>query len=152
MPSVIDAYLDAGAYPSEKQQKRLRQMRGFFEKMKPVLEINRALAENRLGDAFAELAATYGAGDVPHRYLVKHGERLVYQYAKEGDTRRALAGLDLLARSNLEADLPRDMLRTWYADVAPDQGPERFEEVAASAATSWCQRIKTPNSPDNTRS
>jgi thiol-disulfide isomerase/thioredoxin len=132
MPAVVGKYLEAGAYTSEKKKGELRSMQSKFEKLKPVLEINRALEEGRTSDAFAELAAAYGEGTIPPRYLVRRGKRVAYQFGKEGQTGRALATLDLLARSNLESDLPPDSLQSWYTDVDPQRGPERFEQVAGA--------------------
>ena len=140
MPKVIARYLKAGAFTSEKQEGRLRNMQSRFEKLTPVLEISRALAEGRTSDAFAELADAYGEGTIPPRYLVRRGKRVAYQFGKEGKTGRALATLDLLVRSNLESDLPPDSLRSWYVNVAPERGPERFEKVANAGG----RKVLTP--------
>lgn len=132
MPEIIEKYLEAGAFTSEKQKGRLQSMTRRLEKLRPVFEISLALDEGRTSDAFAELAAAYGDAKIAPQYLSRRGKRIAYQFKKEGQTSRALAVLDLLARSNLESDLSADSLQSWYADIAPERGPKRFEKIADS--------------------
>lgn len=129
LPAVIARYLKSGVYANARQEKTLRSLKSRFERLGPFIELNKALEADRLGDAFAELAAIYGSGDVAHHYLLKPGKQLAYRFAETGRMQHAFSVLDLMARSNLEAILPRDTLKAWYTEISPDRGIPRFKNA-----------------------
>ncbi|MEM6804888.1 MAG: TlpA disulfide reductase family protein [Bacteroidota bacterium] len=60
------------------------------------------------------------------------GKRIADSYVVEKDTSKALATLDLLARSFSEADLSRDSLEKWYLKIDSLRGAERFSLMSSA--------------------
>ena len=130
LPAVIAHYLESGAYASSRQEETLRSLKSRFEKLGSLIRMHRALSEDNLEDAFAELTVGYQSGNVALRYLLKPGKLLAYRFADSGQIDQALSVLDLMARSNIKSELPRDSLRSWYTEISPERGPSRFNKIS----------------------
>jgi thiol-disulfide isomerase/thioredoxin len=132
IPSLMERYLGSGAYADEDVKLQLERAKRDVDQIRPLLAIQDSLYESNRDAAFAGLAAAFTQG-YPARYLVPLGKELWQNYKAAGDTDKALAALDLLARSLTAGELPRDSLQAWYEEVDPERGPERFSLMAGSS-------------------
>lgn len=129
MPNIIDAYLTAEAFERPDVRDRLRDMKIEFVRQESAWTIKDLIFESRLDEAFVELAAAFSERQSPPEYFVHPAKDLVDRYRENVMTSKALAVLDLLARSTSEVDLPRDSLKVWYAQVNPEKGTELFKSA-----------------------
>lgn len=129
MPSLMDRYLGSGAYVDKDVKLQLERAKRAVDHIMPLLNIKDALYQSNRDAAFAGLAAAF-TQDYDVNYLVPLGRQLWQSCKAAGETNKALASLDLLARSLTATDLPRDMLQAWYQEVDPERGPERFRLMA----------------------
>jgi len=132
IPSLMERYLGLGAYADEDVKLQLERAKRDVDQIKPLLAIQDALYESNRDTAFAGLAAAFTQG-YHARYLVPLGKELWQNYEAAGEMGKALAALDLLARSLTAGELPRDSLQAWYEEVDPERGPERFSLMAGSS-------------------
>ena len=132
IPSLMERYLGSGAYADEQVKLQLERAKCDVDQIRPLLAIQDSLYESNRDAAFAGLAAAFTQG-YPARYLVPLGKELWQNYKAAGDTDKALAALDLLARSLTAGELPRDSLQAWYEEVDPERGLERFGLMAGSS-------------------
>lgn len=129
IPSLMDRYLGSGAYADKNFKLQLEGVKRDVEKIKPLLAIKDALYQSNRDAAFAGLATAF-TQDYDVNYLVPLGKDLWQSCKAADETDKALACLDLLARSLTVADLPSDTLQAWYQEADPERGPERFSLMA----------------------
>lgn len=130
LPSLISQYIERGAYTDERHRTYLQEVASMAEDRMPLLRIVDALIKENHGQAFADLSAAFSRGR-HHAYLRPLTRRLARKYSSDGNDSMALATLDLLARYTTAEQVSRDSLRTWYAEVHPERGLERFRQMTS---------------------
>ena len=135
LPDIIQSYLDAEALPAsnpDKYRQSYKRVQSAALTVRPFVELQDKIFQNRLSDAFANLSAQFPASD-SYRYIcVEIGKRLFHEYKDNSQIELALATLDLLARNTSEETLSRRELRSMYEEADPRLGPARFESIMAN--------------------
>lgn len=132
MPGIIDKYLAAGAYARLDVKERLESHKSELIRQKPTWEIRDLIYSNRHDEAFDSLAAALMKQETPPYYLAVPAKELADYYGEAGQADRVFTVLDMLTVSTTEVDLAQDSLKTWYAMVDPEQGPERFKTAVGA--------------------
>lgn len=132
-PDIIQSYLDAEALPAsnpDEYRQSYRQVQSVAASVRPCIELQDKIYQNKLSDAFANLSAQLPASDIYYRYIyVKIGKRLFQEYKDNNQKELAFSTLDLLARNTSEETLSRRELRSMYEETDPRLGPAIFESI-----------------------
>lgn len=106
----------------------------WAEGAQPLVALQDQMYAGERNAAFAALAAQLPDSDHFRYGYVYLGKRLAAGFRQVGETGRALATLDLLARHTANETLPRGELRALYAEADSLRGPARFEAATRPAS------------------
>ncbi|WP_397546794.1 TlpA family protein disulfide reductase [Rhodothermus marinus] len=128
LPDLLRAYQTRAADDSLLLPQLLLAHRLIQYKL-PLLDVEEARRRQQFARAFLELAAQASRFAQP-RYLRALARNLWQDFRQRGETDRALAVLDLLARSVPASDLSPDTLHAWYLQTDSIRGARRFQLYA----------------------
>lgn len=131
LAGIMDKYLSKNKYGDENQKRVLEQTGRVSLKNRLLFSIRNDIYHSQLDAAFAGLAAAC-TEEFGSYYLIPLGKKIADAYLAEKDTSKALATMDLLARSFSEADLTQDSLKKWYLRIDPVRGADRFSLMSAA--------------------